>query len=824
MQFCANCPYNKFARMKVVSPKKASLVIIGEAVNTAELRTGKYFQSQAGDILKETLKKVQLPWDDNSDEVYFTAALKCKPPTGKVISKEAIHCCRNILVQELKIAQPKMIITLGVTASQMVLNDSSLKITKILGQSLSSVDFPEVPIIPCYNPAMVMRAPATYKIFHQIMRMAAGMYYQTNVLDPGVTEYEVLRTEEDVKKAVIVLSKVGGTLYTGWDIETTGLNPRSDRMLTVGVAYDKNKVFVFAPSAFPWLNFILDLPNVKQIWHNGKFDTSFLIPRGHHGFVHEDIMLLHYCLNENSGTHDLGQLSTFYLGASEYKSKANAYIHSKEGFASAEEEIIFERVAIDADYTLQLWHILHAQVMSNEGLAKLYNGLLIPASELLRKMERYGMLVDPPALEVLRVKYEKQIDDLITEIQDATEGIWDPDLYQAQTGAKTASAKFKPSSTKQMSWLVFDRLRLHPVKKKGRSTDADVLLSLAGNFADEDEAKQMVDQQFPLFGKILDLRGIRKEQSTYVVGTLKRMDEQQRVHSTFSLHITTTGRLSSKDPNVQNIPSDKLDVRKCYIPPKGFILMEPDYQGAELRTLAYVSGDEKLKAVFKEGRNLHKEVATRFFGKNFNHAQKMIAKTINFGIPYGREAYSIALKLNISVRAAQDLINQWFQMFPQALEYLQSCDAAVLNGEILTTPLGRMRRFGLVTPDNVKNAENEARNYRVQSITSDLVVLTAERIYDPLVQKYNTHIIDLIHDSMLEEVPIDAETIFEVGKLATKELIRTPQMYLPNCDVPYGVDIDLGPNWGSTEENDVGPWTDENGGAIRDWIAKQIAV
>lgn len=814
---CEKCSYGAFPRMQRVAAHAATLAVVGESVTISEIRAGHPFIGPGADVLKKTMQKVGLPIDEST--VYFTSALKCRPAAHKAISKEAIRCCRPILIAELKAVNPTMIITLGNTATQMLMNDTGLKITALLGHTLKSADFPDVTVVPCYNPAMILRTPPAYKIFQQVLGFASGIYNNTKVLDPGATDYDVLRTQKEVADAVVTLQdeaqkSENGILFTGNDIETTGLDPREEQILNLGISYSKNKVFVLASEAVPYANLILGLKMVRQIWHNGKFDTSFLTLRKLCGFVHEDDMLLHYCLNENWGTHDLGQLSTLYLGADEYKSKANAYIKSEHGFASADEKVQLERVAIDADYTRQLFFILHQLVWSSgaqydeyrhmplPSLQNVYENLLIPGSDLLRKIELHGMLVDVPRLESMRVQYDNKIAAMLDHIGELADGIYDRDLYMQQTGAKSGSMLLKPTSTPQMAWLVYDRLKMRPPQHKKRSTDSKTLLSLITDTKDPEEAKHLLDQRYPLFGSVLDFRIIRKEQSTYVIGALKRMDKEHRVHSNFSMHRTSTGRLSSKDPNVQNIPSDKLDVRRCYIAPPGYKLMECDYQGAELRIMAYLSNDKNLIQVFKDGRNLHNEVATRFYGPNFTHANKMAAKTIDFGIPYGRKAFSIALQLGITVQEAQQLINEWFNMFPEVHKYLLWCDEQVRQGKVLVSPLGRMRRFGLITADTLDGAQNEGRNVKIQATASDMTFLSAIRIYDTLAEKYDTHIIDLIHDSILSEVPDDPAIINTAAKYIQHEMCETPKIWL-NTDIPFGVDVDLGANWGDVEEYKV---------------------
>lgn len=621
MDYCKSCAYQCFLKCTPREIKQADLMVVGENPSTREARTGKLFDSQGGEVVRQTLRKVGIPDGTQDDNVYFSNALDCVLPTGKnkvKLSKEAALTCRQRLLEEIRQVQPKLIIVLGGVALQTITGNFMAKITEFQGRVISIEELPEVKIIPCIHPATLLYNPGNYKVFSQVFTYAAQVFKEDTILDPGVTDYHAIYTVEDLQRCDNFLKK-NNYKYLGCDTETTGLDCRirDGRILTLGLAFEKNKAFVFHESVITHMGKLLSDPRYEIIYHNAKFDIQWLRSRGISAVASHDIMLLHYATNETSGTHDLEQLSLLLLGAEAYKSKANAYIKSKEGFQSAPEDILFERVAVDCDNTLQLFYKLYQTVSADPNLHKLYHKILMPASELLTQVETKGMLLDVPYLLLRKEVYEKSIEETLNKISLEVQSVWDPDLYKMQTEAKSAPEKFNPKSTKQLSWLVFDRLKLKPVKLKKRSTDMDVLESI---------------QNPPDFIKsIVDLRHTQKELSTYVEGNLSRMDDQHRVHSSFSLHVTATGRLSSKQPNVQNIPSLKKDVRKAFIVPSGYKIMESDYKGAELRVLAHCSGVGALGQALIDGRDLHDDLSIRFWGPNFTKAQRMQAKTVNFG-------------------------------------------------------------------------------------------------------------------------------------------------------------------------------------------------
>jgi DNA polymerase-1 len=470
-------------------------------------------------------------------------------------------------------------------------------------------------------------------------------------------------------------------------------------------------------------------------------------------------------------------------------------------------DALCERVAVDADLTFQLEEVLQAEVNKpgNESLRKVYDTFIMPVASFLSRVEQNGMLVNEDLLLELDKQYEVKLDDILREIEDSASQFWDRDLYLAETDAKSAPVKFNPGSPKQMSWMVFDRLKLKPKRRKGRSTDADVLES--------------IDTDLPLIKKVLEYRGVQKEKSTYVVGTLKLRDIDGRVRTNFSLHITATGRLSSKEPNVQNVPSANGvgNIRRAYLPREGYVLLEVDYSGAELRWLAFLSQDRELLKIFKSGRNLHKETATKIYGPHYTPQQKMRAKAVNFGIPYGREAASFKDEFGITMEEAQEMIDGWLNAYPDARDYLQWCADQVLAGRYLQTPWGNRRRAGLVTPESLHNLQNEFKNFPIQGSSSHTLVYSGLSVEQHLLTEYNTYIIDLIHDSMLLEVPKDKDTVLAVAKYVDKVMVDTP-IKLFNCNIPFKTDTDIGPDWGSLEalNKDTGMIEFEEDNGIRE--------
>jgi DNA polymerase-1 len=815
---CAGCRGNVYPKVKqYVPPKGIEIMVIGDSPTAIEAKKGRFLEGPAADILRQTMKKVGLPTDP--DKVYFTTALKCAFPKikGKQIPAEVMRNCHKHIIEEILAVQPKLVLVLGKTAIQTVYGDTSIKVQSVMGRVTPVPGIPEdIKAIPTIHPAMIQRAPGEYKPFYATIQLAANIYRGGSTYDTGEVAYQVLETDEMCDAAIRLLST---KKRVAADIETTSLDYREAEFLVMGICFEKNKVFIIPRHMRHRIKDFFAIPNLMWTWQHGKYDSKVLWRRKL-GTVplHHDVMYMHYVLDETS-QHDLEHLAKVFLHAEAYKYKMNQNFKSvtletyEQWFDS-----LCERVAVDADYTYQLHEVILAEVEKEPSLAKVYHRLLIPAASFLTRVEQNGILIDPELLEEYNEEYDKRLEKIMQEIIELAEPFWDPEQYMQDTGSKSAPKHFNPGSPKQMSWMIFKRLKLKPRRKKGQSTGKDVLKS--------------IEPRHPLVDKVLEYRSVAKEQSTYVKGLLKWRDVDGRVRSTFSLHITATGRLSSKEPNVQNLPNafGVGNIRKAVIPPKGYILMDSDYSGAELRWLACLSGCPVLTDVFKSGKNLHNETAKALFGENFTPQHKMRAKAVNFGIPYGREAQSIAEEFNIPVSEAQAMIDGWLNKYYGARDYLHWCAEAVTKGYYLQTPFGRRRRFGLVTPESLHTLQNEARNFPIQSSSSDTTLVAAMEL-EPVAEKYGARIINLVHDSILFEVPADPDIILEFGYIVNQHMIQLPKR-LFGYEVPFASDTDIGFTWGELVglkfDKEIVVWEEKEGDKkveksmpFREWLEQE---
>ena len=773
--------YNRLEMHPKPPVHKARLAVVGDTVSMSELKAGKYFQSDGGDLLRQVLTKYGV----DLEQVYFTVSYPYIRSSKQKPLPEEITKQRQRLVQELQESECEVVMLLGANAVTTLVGEKAT-MSKMLGQTFEIAELPNVPILCNYHPANMFHNSGNYKAFAQIMQTAAGLL-QGYKKDPGKTKYDIYETREKLEQLYSQLKELPKDSLVTVDIETSSLVTWKARIWVIGITWKKNYTAVIPMEVVEenseLVDRVLGLPNLKYTYHNGKYDMSVLDYKGYDlARADHDTMYMHYTLDESS-PHGLGYLATMYLGADEYKSEMNSeFSHiTDEAAYWAYREKLAERVAIDTDYTWQIANILLPMVEKNEDHKEVYYNLMLPYSSFLLKVQRRGLKLDVAHYERLQRMFTKEVEDITNAVVTAAAPYWDPELYKMQTGAKTAGADFKPTSVKQMKWMVYTRLKLRPTLRGG-GTGEDVLLS--------------IENPPEFITKVLDLRKAKKKLSTFVTGYLEKMDDNNIVHSTFNCHTTATGRLSSTEPNVQQLPSDTPMIRRGIIPRgPNRVILEIDYSGAELRVLAAVSGDANLQKAILEG-DMHSEVAEMIFGPSFTKLQRGIAKTVNFGIIYGRGAGDLHNAFpEYSVAECQGWIDSWAKLYPDAWKYLQESANKTLAGEDLVTPYKRHRRFGLVCTYAAKSLSNESKNYPIQSTSSDNTMCAAMKSDDYLVDR-DTYIINLIHDSILIDAPADEAIVKDVMSYLKNNMLQQPK--LVGLEIPFHVDIDLGKSWGDT--------------------------
>lgn len=754
---CERCPFGG-PKVGYSGDIKSPFVIIGESPGAQEVRLGEPFVGPVGELFWRSLK---------ADKKHFLLvnALQCKPPSKKkpALVDQAVGACQDHLMSILCAHPRKAILALGNSAVRSVTGNMGYKITQVRGQILHSRRV-GAEVVPAVHPAALLRGTGNVRqfrddllVFLELCRL--NLSNQAGYVEPEYDVHNEWRPSWNPSKK-----------YVAADIETTGFHHLADRMLCQGVADTPGHAHVFPEgTSIETLKEVFERRDVSFVWHNGKFDCKFLRHAGIDARVDEDTMLLSYCLDETGGVHDLESVMMDRLGAPNYKGMLEKYLPKKgASYDHIPRDVLYEYQAIDASGTQQSFAVLRPLVAADPELEKLYTKVLMPAVPVLMEIEEYGIKLDIERLNVIDAELVKEMEQVKATI------------------AKIYGKAVNPNSPMQVGKMLYDDMGFKRIK--GKSTAHDVLEKLGDS---------------PIIRAMLRYRKISKLWSTYVKGLRKKYEESPdgRIHTTLLLHGTRTGRLASRQPNLQNIPRGP-QIRSMFVPEEGNVFIEVDLNQAELRSLAYCSGDPELMGIYQDAsRSLHHEVAVEFFGEDYTSEEKMRAKAVNFGIVYGREAPSLAYEFDITTKEARKYIEGWFARFPKAKEFIEKCRKAPLKNQTITTPFGRKKRHHIVARQNLKSLMNEASNFPHQSIASDINLCAAVNCH-PKLKAIGVNIIILVHDSIIMECPNRKETIDEAIRIARRAMqAEAPKWGITS--IPFLAESKIGVDWGHLEDYEV---------------------
>ena len=398
----------------------------------------------------------------------------------------------------------------------------------------------------------------------------------------------------------------------------------------------------------------------------------------------------------------------------------------------------------------------------------LYNEIEFPLAQVLADMTRTGVLVDKDGIEQFGVKLREELEQVLTRIH-----------------METGSATFNPNSPKQLGEMLFDTMGLPHGKKtqRGWSTDAETLESL---------------REYPLVEDVLQYRAYQKLNSTYVEGLLKVIGEDGRIHSTFNQTEARTGRLSSDNPNLQNIPIRTelgSQLRAYFIAKPGCVLVDADYSQIELRILAHVTGDEHMQNAFRSGEDIHRSTAAKIYGipqSEVTPRLRSSAKAINFGIMYGKGAYSLSKDIGVSVKEADAFLKNYLAAFPKVDGYMEKTIADAKDRGYVSTLFGRRRALPELSSSNRNiraSGERMARNTPIQGTAADVIKLAMVRVWRRLRdEKMESRLILTVHDELIVEAP-------EAEAAKAASILREEMEGCVHYAVPLSTEVHEGKNW-----------------------------
>jgi DNA polymerase-1 len=585
-------------------------------------------------------------------------------------------------------------------------------------------------------------------------------------------DYRLVKTEDEAES---LLAELMQCKKVAFDTETDSVDAHTCKLVGFSFAVEGGKAWYVEGSLIDIFRPLFSDASKTLVGHNVKFDRTVLQRYGIGMASHpHDTMLAHYCLDA-AARHGMDALARRYLS---YRTiPIEKLIGEKErgktqlSMAALKPEEILDYAAEDADVTLKLDEVLRPLV-AEAGASTALEKSEEPLIKILIGMERAGVKIDVAALR----EYGRELDKEI--------------LSYAQTIHSYADPGFNPDSPKQLGELLFGKLKLDPLSARRTQT---------GQYSTDEKTLSKLVGLHPVVQAVLDYRACSKLKSTYVDKLPTLIDADGRVHTTYSQAFTETGRLSSADPNLQNIPirteRGKM-IRKAFVSrDDGHVLVSADYSQIELRIMAALSRDEAMLQAFRDGVDIHRETASRVYGVMsafVTDEQRSKCKMVNFGIIYGISAFGLSQRLKVSRKEATSLIEAYFKLYPGVKRYMDEAVQSAREKGYAETILGRRRTLKDINSRNAtirQAAERDAMNTPIQGSAADLIKLAMVRV-DAAIKAagLKAQMVLQIHDELVFDVPLA-----EVDTL--KEIVRREMSGAYDFGVPLEVGIGSGKNW-----------------------------
>jgi DNA polymerase-1 len=793
------------ARVTIVSSDKDLMQLVGDAVEMLDPMKNRVIGPaevvEKFGVGPERVVDVQALCGDSTDNVPGVPGIGIKTAAQLIGEYGDLD---TLLARAAEIKQPKR-------RESLITNADLARLSRELVRLRDDIPLP-VPLESLAVRSPEAGEPATFLAAQGFRSLAARLGVKATTApamvqadspaalpDDGAVDrsrYELVLTLDALDRW-IALARDAGTMAI--DTETTGLDPLTDALVGVSLAVAPGQacymplrhqppaaqgsldfgesataerpVLIPLDAALARLKPLLADPAVLKVGHNLKFDMQVLAGHGLTIAPFDDTMLLSYDLDGASHGHGMDELARLHLG------------HETIPFAavcgSGKTQITFDRVPLDqalayaaedADVTLRLHRVLRPRLLA-EKMVTVYETLDRPLVPVIVAMERAGIRVDRPTLERLSAEFGARLATLEAEVIALNDG-----------------EAFNLGSAQQLGKVLFERLNL-PGGKKTKTgqwaTGADVLDDLA--------------PLHPLPARLLEWRQLSKLKSTYADALVAQINPaSQRVHTSFALALTTTGRLSSSDPNLQNIPirtEEGRKIRRAFVAAPGTVLISADYSQIELRLVAHVAGITALRTAFAEGRDIHAITASEVFGVPLDAVDSSLrrrAKAINFGIIYGISAFGLAAQLGISNGEAKSYIDAYFARYPEIRAFMEATKEEARANGFVRTPFGRKVFTPGIKERNAQMrafAERAAINGPIQGGAADIIKRAMIALPDALTEAgLGARLLLQVHDELIVEAP-------EAEAEATIATVRRVMEGAATLSVPLLVDCRAAANW-----------------------------
>lgn len=817
-------------KLSGVGPSKSKIMFVGEAPGQTEDAEGEPFIGASGEVFMEVLDELGVDRQD----VYITNAVKCATPIdNKKPQKKDITSCREHLIAEVGQVKPNVICCLGGVAMEAVLKRTG--ITKLKNNVFKSDEL-KTKVVPVFHPAYVLRNPSAYTEFYQGIELALAEAKKKAMVTQGdiKTKHLDAETPKQIDKVLAALENTDAFVY---DLETTSLDPRVAEIICIALSWQMG-----LGVTIKWSNFSKkQMARLKKIFvskktkvgHNLKYDVQVIMANGvkvRGPFF--DTLPAMALVDENVRDKGLEALTLRYTKIGEYWKPLDDYKkqHCKDHKLKLEEfnygmipyKILREYAQYDADVTYRLFKKFEKE-MKRQDLYDFFRTYTMPFFNIILQMEYRGIKIDRDQLHGLSDTYKQLVEDTRKEIFDnatvkkynkiktkraskilidkwenskVLKGRFDTSDAYVAARIKPEETTFNPKSTLQLREILYDVLKLPIIKKTDKgapSTDEETMKILAQE-EDVDLCKQ-----------ILNHRKVTKFLSTYIEATYLKSEVDGRIHPSYHQHRAVTGRLSSENPNFQNIPRDAKDFKKCFLADPGMTIVKADLAQAEFRCWAHYSADEDMIRDIESGLDIHRKTASEVFGVTEDEVtkdQRTAAKAGVFGLMYGRGTKAIAAQYGMSEKAAEEVRTLFFQKYPAAALWLDKQVQYAREYGYVKSWMGRIRRLPEINSEEhmIKaEAERQAKNSPIQALASDMnnhfMVTNIKRAKKEGIKCYP---MATVHDANFIQV-VDSQ----VEKLAHL-MIDVVATAFPKFKCKMALDFEIGKTLGTLEEVSYG--------------------
>lgn len=850
-------------RLNVVLPKLSPLteiLFIMESPGEAEDSSGILLSGDSGTLFIDFLARVGISSDDN--RIGFTSVTKCWPKETNEVKIQAgkkhrplklteIKACSSYLdfeIKQLLKLKLKLIVCVGAVAVKRILGHSGSSIESLQGKFFTSQEYGKVFVIP--HPSRILYLSPVFRTnfqtqFLQQLKIIKG------VLDGVYVNKEESRDVKyrfitNIKQAEWLFSQLNSAKLYTFDIESTSLDFLESKILCIAFCWKPGEAYTLPleGNEFSWgenytyifqnLKKTLANPAVKKVAHNAKFDLLHLrannLPVSN---LYADTMLMHYCLNENE-EHGLKALSWSYTNLGGYENeldKLRTEIAKERkvplkniSFTEIPDTSLWWYNAADTDVTLRLYIIFYKQLVQ-EGLWDFYQEYYVPMISFLEDVETRGVSIDVEYLDKMLAIYQQKIAEIDKSIQqdisvrnyinekkrqykdirrlkyENTPAAQKKYTLEEYINIGINEITFNSNSPKQLAELLYDKLKLPVIKrtdKNSPSTSADVLETYA--------------KKVPVAKLLVQKNKLSHLSSTFLEGMKARLKSDNKIHTSFNLHVTVTARLSSTNPNLQNLPnktnnpSDAKLIRNIFTGDPNCVLVECDYGQAEFRMWGQISNDQAMYEDLLQGVDIHKKFASivyRIPEVEVTKDQRNMVKAVVFGTIYGRTPESVSDQLGISVKEAKEIQNQLFKRYPQAAMWLKSSKVVAKRDGYVLGLFGQKRRLAneisSINASVRAEAERQAMNSPLQGSASQMTCYAGMKIANAFKEKLphpESGVIMLIHDAIVMNVHKDSILYYDALNII-EDCMLHPH---PKVTFPLKIDFKVSKKWGDGEE------------------------